>query len=52
MYNHYISGITFFDVSPLYIVHDWFCVDGVGMSDASVAIPEGYEIVRTISTSD
>jgi serine/threonine protein kinase/formylglycine-generating enzyme required for sulfatase activity len=52
MYNHYIGGITLFDVLPLYIVHDWFCVYGVGMSDASVAVPEGYEIVRTISTSE
>ncbi len=52
MYNHNISGITFFAVLPLYIVHDWFCVVGVGMSDVPIAIPQGYEIVRTISVSE
>ena len=34
------------------VVHDWLYADGVTMPDVPVTIPESYELVRTISTSD
>ena len=34
------------------IRQDLFCIQGVAMSDVSINIPDGYEILRTISASD